>query len=212
MRKWIAVAIVLAVVFVTGAAACQPPGHVVQYAYTVTEQAGYNPLYYLNTDSSLVPSINPNAPEACETEVSDVSNRHDYCRLVWGWVGNKDYRDWVVKFTADGNPGGSPPVLANNPGYGYSMTLEDGAQYEGCMPIPNDTYICDYRVTNSFISGGGTCGGWCLSFFLDKLWNWDRYELSADISCVKGLYDVVTKGFHITNTFLVDCTDKPYGG
>lgn len=202
---------VVAAALLVGGATCQPSGHVVQYAYSVTTQSGTD-QYPLNADSSLVPSINPGAPEPCASELTSVIGRHDYCRLVWGWDGNGDYRNWVIRFTADGQPGGSPPAYTNVPYYGYSLTLADGQQYEGCSWFsPDDSWTCDYQITNSFIDGGSTCG-LCLGYFLDKLWDWSHYELSSDIGCAKGLYDVVTKGVSITNTFLIDCTDTPYRG
>ena len=203
----------LVVVMSLVAASCVG-GHTVQYTHTTTEVCcgGYSPLHYLDASSSLVPSINPNAPEACTYVPSDVSGRRDYCRLVWGDFYTGDYHNWVIQFLADGRPGGGPSILVDDPGYGYAMTTDTGESYEGCdINFSTDTYICDYKVTNQFVAVVGGCGE-CFLYVLDKLWEWSHYELSADVSCVKGVYDAVTKGFRITNTFLIDCTDEPYHG
>lgn len=202
--KFGVVPVVVAVIAMVSLTSCT---HVYSYSTLVYNAPNH---FALDAQSSLVPSINPNAPEACKTVASDVSGRADFCRLVWGW-GN-DSRRWVIQFFDNGIPGGGPSVGNYDPGYGYTITVEDGATYEGCDWIsPSNTYYCDYRTTNQFVASTNGCG-MCLSFILDKFWNWSHYELGSDIGCAAGGAALLAGTSKVTLPFLLACTDKPWSG
>lgn len=200
----------LSLIAVFGLTACTRALPGASASYTTTVSTG-NDHMGLNATSSRQPSIDPGAPEACIDVKTSVSGRDEFCRLVWGWDGNNDHRQWRIAFTIGNSPGGSPPVVETDDAGSKTITVEDGTTYEGCYwTSPDDAYHCDFRTTKQFIAGPGGCSNVC--YFLDKLWNWTHYELAPDIGCAGGAARILTKKVGVTLPFLADCSEKPWNG
>jgi hypothetical protein len=218
MRKWLLIGVVVIVGFATMAAKCAPVdvwGASIQSVLSLSKHSD------VNATSIITPSIGgPSTRELCQSYPTQVPNRTDYCRVFHG-IEDIDSRDWLVTITLNGGTPKLPgPVSSYDPNYGWTITTSEGTTFENCQnanvssPNPGLVMRCDFLVTNQFFANGNPGQGLQLSYVLDKLWNWNHYELSADKNCAGAIAALWASALTaiVTYNLLSDCSDTPWNG
>lgn len=200
---------------------------------TVSEQK-WDPEFELRHDFSLTGANNVEygkSPTSCVETPSDVENRGTICRVVDGYEGVGDARNWKIDVinTAQFPDPSAPPIQIDGGSssntnantcrapelwadvgsqlevYGCGITFDDGSRYEGCAwNAYDDDWWCDYRIRKPVVLKLST-GGW--DYVLRKFWAWKSYVASA-VGCAAGLA-AVERGNKVTYPFLVACADGP---
>jgi hypothetical protein len=167
-----------------------------------------DPDYGLNNSGGgPYPVIEVGVANSCVDTSSQVSGRQHYCRVVDGYEEIGDRRNWLVRYTFDGRPGGGPIAQSGNDDsyYGRTIITDGGEVFEGCdWRSPDNSYLCDYRIRKPVVTN---ISGGAWSHVLHKAWAWTKYIGNA-LGCAGGIAGVMI-GKPITLPLLTDCVDGP---
>ena len=152
-------------------------------------------------------AIESGVANSCVKRASDVSKREHLCRVVDGYEGVGDGRNWKLDFPTSGE---SPLRVkgSNSSKYGFVVVLDGGMVYEGCTwSSPSNDYTCDYRMRKPIVL---KTSGNALGYALRKLWSWTKY-VGNTLGCAGGIATLWYGGASgkVTLPILSDCADGP---
>jgi hypothetical protein len=157
---------------------------------------------------SLSPGFGEGVLTSCYTAPSEVPDREHLCRVVDGYeeLGISHRHTYEVFGPLPGrhNP---DHILAvdERPGYGATVVLDGGIQFEGCVWYsPSNSFKCDYKTTRYAVL---TTNNSHTTWILRKMWDWGNY-LGNTIGCAGGIVGV-WGGKPITFPLLTGCADGP---
>ena len=124
----------------------------------------------------------PGAGKHEPTSCYDIPGGKDYaCRIVAGVEETGDKRNFFLSDDAVLEKG-------NEPKYGTTLVNKDGIQYEGCDPIDEWSWECDYasrmHVSRQHYGSSG--------YVLQVLWSWQKYA-GGQFGCAASLAALWTK-------------------
>lgn len=179
--------------------ACQPQQGVV---ITSTKTDPGKPLRHDWGPSVVIESGVANSCYFVDESV--VAGKSSICRVVDGYEEVGDKRNWKV--TAPNSLILSRPMMDY---YSYSILLDGGAVFEGCVLNSNSggtsTFTCDYRI-RKISAAGGT--GSAVNYFFKKLWNWNKY-VGNTAGCALGISSVWSGTAKITHSMVTGCLGGP---
>jgi hypothetical protein len=124
----------------------------------------------------------PGAGKHEPTDCYEIPGGNDYaCRIVAGVEETGDKRNFFISADAVLEKGSEPT-------YGTTLVNKDGIQYEGCDPIDEWSWECDYasrmHVSRQHYGSSG--------YVLRVLWTWQKY-IGGQAGCAASLAGLWTR-------------------
>lgn len=180
-----------------------PPPEALPSDSVTIEIVNLDPGYALAHDWGPAIVLEQGVANSCVTRDSEVAGRANLCRVVDGYEGIGDNRNWLIQFPVGRGPLGQSGT--DSSAHGRIIVLDGGSVFEGCdFRSPDNSYLCDYRQRKAIVL---KTSGDAYSYALRKLWDWSKYAGNT-AGCATGISGVWA-GAKIRLPLLSDCADGP---